>query len=248
MWLLLSGEGVSDIGACNPATEYCEIPEFKVGAMAWFVDQCIEDLQGYEFSHIESHLVRFIPEARLRKLSKLLASKKKLSLRGAKQKGETLYYQRNARALAIEAKALEEELNDSVLAVLFRDADGTQSSSRGEWQAKWDSMLKGFQIENFEHGVPMIPNPKSEAWLLCALKNNYQYCGALENESGNDSESKKPLKDQLDDVTNGHLPSKKLAEKVQDKEIDVLKIDMPSLNAFKTRLADVLHTIINEGR
>ncbi|NOQ35509.1 MAG: hypothetical protein GQ569_06390 [Methylococcaceae bacterium] len=242
MWLLLSGEGVSDIGTCNPASDYCEIPELKVGAMAWFVDQCIEEIQGYEFSHIESHLVRFISKSKLTKLSKSLSSKKKLGLRGAKQKSETLYYQRNARALAIEAKKLEEELNDSVLAVLFRDADGTQSSSRGEWQAKWNSMLKGFQEEDFKRGVPMIPKPKSEAWLLCALKNNYQHCENLENESGND-DSNSSLKSQLDDVLNGHTSATEIADKVHTKEINVLQIDMPSLNAFKTRLSEVLNTL-----
>ncbi len=244
VWLLLSGEGVSDMGACDPAMDYCQIPEFKAGAMAWFVDQCVEASLGYEFSHIDYGLVRFISKTGLTELSKSLASKKKLRLRGLKRQRETLYFYRNARALAIEANALEEKLNDIVIAVLFRDADGTQSSGRGEWQAKWDSMLKGFQEEGFERGVPMIPKPKSEAWLLCALKNNYQHCERLEHESGND-DSENSLKSQLDKVLNGHIPATELADKVKAKEIDVLQItDMPSLNAFKDRLTEVLNTTI----
>jgi len=102
--------------------------------------------------------------------------------------------------------------------------------------------LKGFEQESFEHGVPMIPNPKSEAWLLCALKNNYQHCENLEYESGNDK-SQNPLKDQLNDVFNKHLSAMELAEKVQTHQIDVLKIEMPSLEIFKTRLNEVLGTI-----
>lgn len=238
MWLLLSGEGISDMGRCEPAAEYCESPEFKAGAMAWFVDQCVEEKM--EFSHIEYGLVRFISKTKLTELSKLLGSKKKLGLGGKKHQKDTLYYQRNAKALAIEAKKLETEKKDTVIAVLFRDGDGTQSSSRGEWQAKWDSMINGFQQEEFERGVPMIPNPKSEAWLLCAVKENpYQHCQQLENESGNDK-SKNPLKDQLDEILNGHSTAMELAEKVQAKEIDVSQIKMPSLNAFKVRLAEVL--------
>jgi len=38
-----------------------------------------------------------------------------------------------------------------------------------------------------DRGVAMIPKPKSEAWLLCALKNKpYESCEKLEDRSGND--------------------------------------------------------------
>ena len=34
----------------------------------------------------------------------------------------------------------------------------------------------GVFIQEEINGIPMIPNPKSEAWLICALKNNsYQH-------------------------------------------------------------------------
>ncbi len=238
MWLLLSGEGVSDMGQCIPATDFCELPEFKAGAMAWFVDQCIELELGY--SVMDCACIRFIAKPKLAALSKSLADKKKLRLSGTKQAKETLYYRRNARALAIEAKKLEAELKDSVVSVLFRDADGTQSSERGEWQAKWDSMLDGFTDEAFERGVPMIPKPKSEAWLLCAVKNNpYQQCAALENESGND-DSPNALKKQLAVALNGQTSATELVDKITSRQIDVSRIDMPSLQAFKSRLHAVI--------
>jgi hypothetical protein len=60
------------------------------------------------------------------------------------------------------------------------------------------SMLTGFEVEHISTGVPMIPKPKSEAWILCALRNNYQHCAKLEDESGNDR-SPNPLKQQLED-------------------------------------------------
>jgi len=48
-------------------------------------------------------------------------------------------------------------------------------------------MLNGFAHEGFDSGVPMLPNPKSEAWLLCALKKPrpYQDCDRIEAGSGN---------------------------------------------------------------
>ena len=133
-------------------------------------------------------------------LVKKLQSKKKLKLPGRRRPKETQYFERNARALAAAAKALEQEKDDSVVAVLFRDSDGTHSSSRGLWKDKQESISRGFKIENFGNGVPMVPKPKSEAWLLCALKANpYQHCIGLENESGNDR-SPNSLKKQLQDA------------------------------------------------
>lgn len=238
MWLLLSGEGVSDMGACHLAMDFCESTEFKAGPMAWFVDQCVELKLSYSF--IENQYVRFIGKQKLTELSKSLAHKKKLKLSGPKQKKETLYYRRNARAMAVEAKKLEQELKDTVVAVLFRDADGTQSSGRGEWQAKWNSMKNGFEDEDFNRGVPMIPKPKSEAWLLCAVKENpYQRCAALENESGND-DSANPLKHQLQLALNGETAAAQLTELVKNKTIDILHIDMPSFNQFKDHLDSIL--------
>lgn len=75
----------------------------------------------------------------------------------------------NARSLAIVAKQKSAEVADVVIAVLFRDSDGASSAGRGNWQNKYDTILKGFEHEQFSHGVAMVPNPKSESWLLCAL-------------------------------------------------------------------------------
>jgi len=120
MWLLLTGEGKTDMGECDASNDYCEGDNFKAGAMAWFVDQLIDNYyQLYEFSHINYQLVSFIPKAKITELSLLLKIKKKPSFSGAKQKKETLYYQRNARAFAIEAKKLEIEKKIRLLLFFF---------------------------------------------------------------------------------------------------------------------------------
>ena len=56
----------------------------------------------------------------------------------------------------------------------------------------------------------MIPKPKSEAWLICALKRDpYQVCERLEARSGND-QSPNSLKRELEQLL-GIKPSREAA-------------------------------------
>lgn len=240
MQLLLSGEGPSDIGICYPAAATCSDGNFIPGPMAWLVDYWIERAQQYDFSHIGSGLVHFVSEKHLA-ANKPMAGKKPGRLPGKKRGRETAFYFFNARALAQHASALAADINDQVIAVLFRDADGTASAGRGVWQDKYDSMLAGFEAENFDDGVAMVPKPKSEAWLLCAMKSEspYQHCARLEDESGNDK-SPDSLKNQLGQACAGKTSADELAEAAKAGYIQWERIDMPSLNAFKNRLEDVV--------
>ncbi|MDQ7016882.1 MAG: hypothetical protein Q9N68_10960 [Gammaproteobacteria bacterium] len=243
MYLLLSGEGVGDIGGKNNAAE------FMAGPMAVMVDHLLGRLQGYEFSYLDlnNESVEYVSETELTQgAQELKAHRKSPSLPGRKNRSETLYYRRNARVFAIRAKEKAAECNDQVVAVLFRDADGTASAGRGDWQAKWDSMLAGFDDEGFSYGVPMIPKPKSEAWLLCALSKDYQHCDALESESGNDN-APHSLKTQLARVLAGEVSAQGIADRVREHNIDVCRIDMPSFNQFKCRLTDVVRSIVGRG-
>lgn len=242
MYLLFSGEGPTDMGLSNVASEVCEGEDFLPGPMAWFVDQWVERKQY--ISHIENGLCGFIPKPQLVAKAKSASSRKSFGLRGKKNsEHETRYYYNNARAMAQIAKAQAEQNGMGVVAVLFRDGDGTQSSGRGEWAEKWQSMEDGFTREGLESGVPMIPKPKSEAWLLCAVANDYQHCECLESESGNDK-GLNPLKDQLDEALGKPASRELLAEKVQSREIDIEQIvDMPSLNRFRKKLDDVLSAL-----
>ncbi|MDX8407205.1 MAG: hypothetical protein R8L58_02350 [Mariprofundaceae bacterium] len=233
MILLLSGEGPSDMGRCDHQNG------FKPGPMALFVDQLVE--RHLAFSCLETGCVRFISEHALSIFGKSLVQRKSPRLPGKKHQKETGFFERNAQALAVKANALATELGDEVISVLFRDADGTASACRGLYEAKRDSMLRGFKLQGYLKGIPMIPKPKSEAWLLCAVKPNpYRHCNALESASGNDS-SPNSLKQQLEDALDGHVGSQELAEMARDGRIDVHQIDMPSLNWFRKRLDRVLN-------
>jgi len=236
MYLLLSGEGASDIGACITQASPCEGNDFRPGPMSWIVDQLVESALGYDFSHLGCEAAGFVSESVLATISPPLA-RKSPSLRGKKRPAETQYYFKNARALAMIAHEHGTNTGEKVVAVLFRDADGTASAGRGDWANKQASMRAGFRQEGYaELGVPMIANPKSEAWLLCAVKSSpYQACNKLEEESGND-DSAKPLKKQLSDALEGHDSTVELNEMLADHRIDPHKIDMNSFNAFRDAL------------
>ena len=229
MFLLLSGEGASDIGT----------QDNEIGPMTKFIDNWITRRSGYSLIEVNHYTI--VTKQQLCETAKTI---KPLSRKGKKQNIETRYFYNNARALALLAKEKNSKCDISVIPVLFRDADGTASSERGEWENKRQSMLSGFEVEEISIGVPMIPKPKSEAWILCALRNDYQNCNQLENESGND-DSPNSLKKQLEQHLGEPATRELLNDKIDQDELDISKIvDMPSFTVFKNRLDEVLDNLL----
>lgn len=238
MLLLVSGEGPSDMGALRPLESGYE---FVPGPMTVLLDRLVEVHLGYSLLDFAS--IRFVAKAELAE-DMPKRSPRQLRAPGKHRPKESAYYAENARRLACRAAALAKVEDDLVLPVLFRDADGTQSAGRGEWQAKWDSILKGFRDGDSALGVPMLPQPKSEAWLLCACRQPaYQHCEQLEQESGNDR-SPNPLKAQLDALLDGASSAVQLTDAVRCGRVDPQRIDMPSYNAFRARLEEVLGQVV----
>jgi hypothetical protein len=241
MIFVVSGEGPSDMGACTNQMGQCNGVDFRPGPMAVIVDKLVEREIDYSLLGIEA--MEFVSEMTLARLSKGLPIR--LSA-GKKSEYETAYHFKAARALArlaFERKAAEA---CEVGAVLFRDADGTRSTERGLYEAKRKSIEDGFVAETFFHGIPMVPKPKSEAWLLCALKANpYQHCADLEDSlSGNDN-SPNPAKAQLDEIlTAAGKEVDDLSQMVGDGEIDPARIDMPSFTRFRDRLIEVTRAML----
>ncbi len=231
MFLILSGEGSADIG----------IEDSAIGPMTKLIDNWISRRIGYSLIDLKFYTI--IPKQQLAEKAKKMEAR---SRRGKKQNSETRYFYNNARALALIAHQKAKEIGDDtpLILVLFRDADGTASADRGVWEEKIRSILTGFEVEQILTGVPMIPKPKSEAWILCALRNKYQYCEKLEDESGNDN-SPNSLKQQLENYLGEPGTRILLNDKIDDGEIDIDRIiDMPSLTAFKNRLDEVLNSSI----
>jgi hypothetical protein len=244
MIFLLSGEGASDIG------QYDHQHRFSPGPMTYLIDQLVRQYRG-GYSFLEHEDVIFMHKTALTEQSKSLACKHRPRLpgRARKVKKETAYFFRNAWALGLVAKRISDERDQPVIAILFRDADGTVSSGRGNYADKRASMERGFaQVEHDRSkGVPMIPQPKSEAWLLCAIKNPpYQHCNQLETASGNDS-SPHSLKKQLAQQLGCPADSAVMIEKIQQGNIDPMKIHMPSMQDFKLSLESCLNSTLFLG-
>ena len=167
MRLLLSGEGPTDLGQEKPTPGGVA---FVPGPMAWIVDKLLERYHtGY--SLLEAHqagadCVTYVREKALADLGKRGSP----LLPGLKFGKGTAFFARNAQALGLLAKQTCEQEAQPVLAVLFRDGDGVSATPTGEWQEKVDSMHRGFALVECDTGVTMVPRPKSEAWLLCALR------------------------------------------------------------------------------
>ncbi|MEY8199154.1 MAG: hypothetical protein RPS47_07940 [Colwellia sp.] len=246
MILLLSGEGSSDMGLCTNSVGSCTAANYRPGAMAFIVDKLVNLYQNFELSYLDANLVEFVSEKYLAD-NKPEARAKSFSMPGKKKAKETQYFFANARALAIEAKRLAREKNDKVLAVLFRDSDGTASSGRGEWGNKRQSMKDGFAAEGYDLAVAMMPKPKSEAWLICALKENpYQACESLENRSGNDK-SENSLKTEFNALVQAHDSGLAINELIVENHIDVNRIDMDSMNDFKADLKAAVEKVFPQG-
>ena len=227
------------MGIGTGASMICEGDQFAPGPMAIIVDQIVEDRQGY--SPLASSTCGIISEHSLAdRARQLKAIKKSLRLPGVKQPKETRYFFNNARVLAQIAKEKQAAIGDDVVAILFRDSDGTASAGRGLWEDKRRSISHGFGEESFAKGVPMIPKPKSEAWVLCGLTGNPNHGGSpLEERSGNDN-SPNSLKEELERFV-GVPPSRELlCDKARDRRIDYQKMTLPSFNAFANRLIEVI--------
>ena len=211
--------------------------------MAKIVDKIGED--ELQYSLADSNALEFVSEQERTRLAKALP---RTFVVGRRRDFETAHFFKEARALA--RLALEETRNEGSPhgAVLFRDADGTRSTERGRHQTRLRSIQDGFAAEGFDLGVPMVPKPKSEAWLICALQAHpYQNCAALEDSlSGNDN-APEPAKDQLRELLDQRGRSMDdLADLVEKGVVDPLRDEMkamPSYEQFDTRLREVLRVM-----
>lgn len=240
MIFVISGEGPSDIGACENGQDECSGTDFKPGPMARIIEKLVESCAGFS---LPNDAVEFVSEARRLAASKALPISYTM---GKKRDYEGGYFFKEARALASIANQKALAHNCPVAAVLFRDADGTRSTEDKMYEIKRTSIEDGFRAADFELGVPMVPKPKSEAWLLCALKTNpYQNCAGLEESlSGNDN-APNSAKCQLQERLGvKQKTTHDLADLVSEGTISSSQINMPSFNHFRNHLEDVTNRML----
>lgn len=246
MIVVCSGEGVSDLGTCTNQLGVCQDDSYKLGPLTVIVDSVIEEFLGYSPRQVHFASYRYYSESYLGvRLSQKKQERKGFVLAGRKHGLETGLFYSNAWMLGEIAKELEEAENDSAIAILFRDTDGASKAPRDLWISKHASMSEGFKRAEFQRGVPMVPRPKSEAWFLCAAKEQpYQHCGTLEDLPGNDK-SPNAAKDQLARVLGVDAKAEHLLRWLENNRLDTeaLAEQMPSFLAFRERMKEVLQML-----
>jgi len=245
MIVVLSGEGPTDLGQCSNAQFTCEDGDFQMGPMTVLLEQMLEPRLNYSLRDIPGGY-QYVSEGALAGRAKAKKNNRSgISLVGKKRDQETAYHYINAWMLAEYAVELEKSRQDKVIAVLFRDCDGTRSSSHALWEDKWKSMMDGFVRADFFNGVPMLPKPKSEVWLLCVAQSAANSCSHLEEISGNDA-SPNSAKSQLDGVFGVHQSGNSLCEWLEANRTDEEKLStMPSFLKFRRRLDEVVGNVIH---
>src|SRR5690349_8761358 len=156
MILLVSGEGPSDVGAARSGQVPAPSQDVSWGAMGRMIDSIVEPEWG--FGPIDTGALLFLSESALGHLTRSIRGGFAIPDRDRGQ--ETAYFFKNARAIARLAKEIWREQEVAVGAVLFRDADGTNSDDRSIRSDKVNSMMSGFLAEGYDFGVPLVPQPK----------------------------------------------------------------------------------------
>lgn len=246
MIVVCSGEGVSDLGGCSNQLGVCAGGDFRLGPLSVVIDSVIEECLGYSPKEICPDIYRYYSESALTHRAEERKSQRRgFALAGRKHGLENGFFYINAWMLGEIAKDLEEQEKDAAVAVLFRDSDGTNSSPRDLWARKVMSMKEGFIRADFSRGIPMVPRPKSEAWFLCAVKQNpYQHCGALEDLPGNDN-SPNSAKQELSRSLGAGSTAEELLVWIEKNGINrvLLSEQMPSFSSFYERAKTVLESL-----
>ncbi len=223
------------MGVCGSGADFCEMDSheggFRPGPMALLVNILAEKRLGY--SPKECYAMGFVSESAIKKRKESM-SRRMMTLPRRSEKG-ALYHKKYATIfgeIALETAAKKET---AVVPVFFRDCDGTSSSPRDEWERKRHSIDAGFKQAKCPTGVAMVPKPKSECWILCAVQDPpYRDCAKLEKLSGNDASPERAPKKLLEEILGKNPNSAVQVELIESGTIDPERIDMPSFNAFKT--------------
>lgn len=142
--IILSGEGNSDIGEQN-----YQNGEFILGPIAILTRNILHWYHKHDVNF------QFKTRLELKRYPITLKGKKKREKEGATGKGHS--------DLAYKLACVAKE-NNCHIAVLMRDADNR------DFQAVYQEIESGFLAAKFEHGIPAVPVPKSEAWIICCIE------------------------------------------------------------------------------
>jgi hypothetical protein len=245
MMLVLSGEGPTDLGCCRAPVEHCAGSDFSVGPLAIIVDLLTEPTLGYRPLQVHPASVHYVSKAGLERRARD-GKRRGFAFIGKKREQETGYFYVAAWMLGEIALSLEAEHADLAIAVLHRDSDDRSDRPDVLWERKFTSMQHGFERANHPRGVPMLPRPISEAWLLCAARPAIADCSALEDESAS-AKSPRPLKQQFDAAFGGHRNAEAVADWINGAFHSDKLCTMPSFARFRSVLDGALASVLDEA-
>lgn len=226
MYFILAGEGASDLGTKNNG-------QIQKGAMTYIIDFIA--LTNYRALPI----YEMLSEGEVKSLIK--NDRRNTMPRGKEYKPHENTF---LRAAYLGTYANQHEDGEYGV-IYFKDSDGTRSAPKELWKKIIKAMQAGFNASRNKKCVPMVPRPKSEAWLMGYYQKNlpgqavYNDCGRFEDCSGNDS-SPNALKKQLKKALNTNGDPYGLIDEQAIYSINWPQIDMPSFNLFRKRLENVL--------
>lgn len=233
MLILVTGEGPTDIGSAE-SNQLCAPGTWKPGPITLFIEKFVQ-------ANIDDSLtlqqIWFAPKKYISNICRGLRPMAIPSHGCREAEGK-----KRTRALLAAALDLSHKQNEDVLPILFRDTD-SKSNGLSRHQEIRDS-IKNVSCftddDNFFHVCPIVPCPTSEAWLLCAIKENYNQnnCKNLETTLSGNSASPYYAKAILKDLI-GDYSASMLCELIISGKIDPLQISMQSLDNFLMDLKKV---------
>ena len=229
MTCLLLGEGASDLGVNSDYEE----PRFQKGPMTLVIDFLAKKMGVREIEY--ELLSRGDVSLGLKKCNRQIASRPKK----VDQKFRAIYL--FAWYMGTQASKVGK---DAV--VYFHDPDHTNSGSANTVDRMAGAMVLGFDMARYQYGVPMIPVPRSEAWLLAYFQKGlakqmaYNKSERFEKLPAND-DSPKSAKKLLKQAVGARTESETYTMVMKEIcDIDWTRVDMPSFNRFRSRLESVI--------
>lgn len=226
MLILVTGEGPTDIGSAE-SNQLCAPDTWVLGPITLFIEKFVQ-------KHIDPTItiqqIWFAPKKYISNICKELRPMA-IPSHGCKETEG----RKRTRALMAAALDLSHKQNEDVLPILFRDTDSKSNALRRHQEIR--KSIKNISCftdnDNFFHVCPIVPCPTSEAWLLCALKENYNQnnCRNLETTLSGNSDSPFYAKAILEGII-GEYSASMLCELIVSGEIDPLRISMSSLENF----------------
>lgn len=236
--ILVTGEGSSDMGGSNNGQSISTGEFYNLGPMALLAVRLLQKIipdwneDNIDFQSPNNWITCISGNELARQAKNVRKHRPSTKLR----KG---FVEHANRATTMAGYAKD---NGHQLAFYFHDTD------KCDFDDLHQSIILGFKGVEGVHGIPMIPKPTSEAWLICGQKQDpYAHCTALETElSGNDAASDENApKKVLARLLGQEATTEQQYEMVTG--IDITRIDMPSYNQFKTDLTTAIEGVCGHG-